>query len=224
MIVTKVERQKRDPHRVNISIDGEFAFGIRDDVLAEFGLRKGDPITQEIVDALQSSEEFSRAKQKALQLFSYRMRSERELEAKLREKEFPPAIIKRVIEQLSALGIVNDKEFARAFVHDAQLRKPAGRRLLHNRLRVKGISTAIIEEVLEENSDPDGEYERALQAATTVLKRYKSSLKVLDQKKQEQRLAQFLARRGFDWSIISPVLRQLFRTPPEEAKDVISHI
>jgi len=30
--------------------------------------------------------------------------------------------------------------------------------------------------------------------------------------KEQQRIAQFLARRGFEWSTISPVLRTLFKS------------
>ncbi len=212
MTITRIERQKRDSHRVNIYIDGEFSFGIQDDVLVKFGLRKGDTLTKEQLDTISSEEEEARAKQQSLRFISYRMRSEKEIRRKLTEKEFPPDVITRTVDRLCTLGLVNDLEFARLFVHDQQLRRPSGKRLLTQKLRMKGITTEIIHHVLSEATGPEEERSAALEAAKKQLKRRRIPRDKAGRLKEQQRVARFLAQRGYEWSTISPVLRILFKS------------
>ncbi len=213
MIITKIEQQKRHPDRVNIYLDGEFAFGWHKEVIRKFGLRKGDDLPSEIIDKLNSTEEFTLAKQKALRFLSYRMRSEKEIRAKLIEKEFQTKTVDEVIKNLHSLGLINDLEFASAFVHDLLLRKPAGQRLIRQKLLLKGIQPSIIQSILEKDIAVN-EQGLALQAARKQMQRYKAVNKKVDEKKIQQRVAQHLARRGFAWSIISPVLKKVFKNTP----------
>jgi regulatory protein len=210
MIVTQIERQKRRPNRYNVYIDGEFAVGVGQPVLVKFGLRKGDAIDDATLRSLQSQEELYRAKESAFRLLGYRQRSEHELRIRLRDKEFPPELINQVIEHFRSLGLINDVEFARAFIRDAQLRKPSGTRLIRQKLRLKGVPAPIVDSIISESKDPEEEMRRALDVARKTLSRYRTSKKRIDPKKQQQRVAQFLAGRGFDWSTISPVLKRLF--------------
>jgi regulatory protein len=210
MIITKIERQKRNPQRVNLFVDDSFLFGMHDEVLVKFGLRKGDSIDQQTIDEIESVEEFNLAKQKALRLISYRIRSEKELEAKLREKEFHPKTIERVTEHLRSLRILDDKTFARSYVNSVLIRKPAGRALLQRELKSRGIESTTINEILQETLRENDEQHLAIEAARKLLLRYRSSRKQSEKEQQQKRIANFLARRGFGWSTIQPVIRKLF--------------
>lgn len=213
MIVTKIEQQKRHPDRVNLYLDGEFALGLHKEVLIKFSLRKGDAISKERVDELINAEEYSRAKQKALLLINRRMRSEKEIRIKLREKEFHPKTIDSVVIYLHSIKFLNDEEFARAFVHDHLLRKPAGARLIKQKLYLKGIQPSIIQSILEKEIGVN-EQDLALQAARKQMQRYNAIKKEVDEKIIQHRVAQHLARRGFGWSIISAVLKKVFKDTP----------
>src|SRR5258706_289514 len=48
-VVTKVIEQKRRPNRRNVYLDGAFAFGLNDNVVARFRLREGMSISPEMV-------------------------------------------------------------------------------------------------------------------------------------------------------------------------------
>src|ERR1043166_5243547 len=135
MLVTKIEQQKRRPQRANVYVDDEFAFGAHIDVIVAWGLKNGDEVDQTTIDAILTQEEFSLARDLAVRYLSYRARSEKEVREKLIEKEFDPATIDAVIGHLRQIGYVDDVKFARAFIHDAQLRKPSGKRLLQQKLR-----------------------------------------------------------------------------------------
>ncbi|HMD14195.1 MAG TPA: RecX family transcriptional regulator [Bacteroidota bacterium] len=226
MIVTGIERQKRHPERVNIYLEGKFAFGIHQDVLVKYGLRKGDEIDDRTLNSISSDQEIALAKQKAMRLLHYRMRSVHEMRHRLTEKKFPPAVIDTVMEQLQNTGLLDDLVFAKACIHDLQLKKPAGMRLLRQHLLKRGVPQAIINEVLQDSPGHDDEFHMALTAAKAQLKRLQSSRKKTEIQKQQQRLAGFLTRRGFSWSVITPILKQLFQNVElqEEDHDVIGRV
>ncbi len=219
MVITKIERQKKHPQRVNLFIDDLFAFGAHDEVLVKFGLRKGDTLDDEMIRKIETEEEYNLAKQHALRFLSYRLRSEKELQAKLKEKEFHPHTIERVTEHLRSIGMLNDKQFAQSFVHHLLSRKPAGKTLLQRELRLKGINTDIINEILQEHAEGNHEEELAEEAAKKLFVKLRSSRKKSDDQLQKRRIASYLARRGFGWSTINPVLRKLFNTSSTTRED-----
>jgi regulatory protein len=219
MIVTRIERQKRHPDRVNIYLDGAFAFGLDEEVFLRHGLRKGDAVDERLHRELLGAEEQAKARTSALRYLSYRLRSEREIRAKLAEKEFAHEIIDRVVEQLRSAGLVDDRRFAAAFVHDARLRKATGARLLRQQLLAKGVPRALVEDVVEEATERSAEQSAALGAARSLLGRYRASRKPVDDATGRRRVAQFLARRGFGWDVITPVLRTLFTDPDSPPED-----
>jgi len=210
MIITKIEQQKRQSGRMNIFLDGEFAFGLHKEVVARFRLRRGDDLATEIIEQITTAEEQTLAKQKALHLLHYRLRSEHELRTKLFEKEFPPQIIDGAIDDLRTLGLVDDVKFARAAVHDAQLRKPTGKHRLQQILRNKGVPLSISRTVIAEHCSDEDETNAALTAAKKQLQRYRHSRKPVDTQHLQKRIARFLTQRGFPWSIISATLKILF--------------
>lgn len=212
VVITKIERQKKNPNRVNLFIDDLFAFGTHDEVLVKFGLRKGDTVNEELIKKIETEEEFSLAKQAALRFLSYRIRSEKELQSKLKEKEFHPLTIGRVTEHLRSIGMLNDKQFAQSFVHHLLSRKPAGKTLIQRELRLKGIDPDIIQEILREHAEENNEEELAEQAARKFFGKLRSSRKKSDDQIQRRRIANYLTRRGFGWSTINPILRKLFST------------
>jgi regulatory protein len=216
MVITAIERQKRQTHRINIFIDGKFALGVHENVTVKLGLRKGDTIDERTLKTIQNDDDFNTAKEKALRLLSYRLRSEHELRKRLSEKNFAADVINRTISHLHELKLIDDAAFTESFVHDLILRRSAGKSLLRRELGKKGISREIIAGIL--NSLPaDEEEDRARHTAVLLIKRYKSSRKSTDPKNQQQRITATLMRRGFDFPTIRKVIQELFsQSLPEE--------
>jgi regulatory protein len=214
MKITKIERQETNPKRVNIFCDDQFAYGVHEDVLVRFGLRKGDVVDGKLAAELERAEEFNQAKVAALKFASHRQRSEKEVRLKLTEKEFAPAVIDEVVAHLEKHRILDDEAFARAFVNDQLMKKSAGVKLLRQRLRLKGISKPIIEKVLGETLGVETEIALAREAAAKQLRRLEISSKKLPREKKLKRLADFLSRRGFTWDTVSTVIKELFPHSP----------
>jgi regulatory protein len=203
MIITAIEPQKKRASRVSIFIDGEFAFGLSLDALAELGLKKGQSVTAESAEQWKTTAEFDEAKNAAFTMLTRRIRSEKEIRDKLRKKKFTDPIIQRVVTRLYELKLLSDENFAEALVRE-KLKRPIGKQALKTKLYQKGIARDTIDSVLE-SADLNAD-ELCLKAAE---KKVKLLSRERDPQKKKKKLSDFLARRGFDWETIRNAMNAL---------------
>ena len=116
MVITKIEKQKKNRKRWSIYADDEFIMGLSEETLLNSGLRADDEITKDKIAELKEFDEFVYAKKSALDFLSYRIRSTTEIGDKLRSKNISPDTVERVIAGLQKLGLIDDEEFARQLV------------------------------------------------------------------------------------------------------------
>ena len=215
--ITDITFQKKDPKRVNISIDGEFAFGFSVEAKFLNKLAVGKNLPQAQINKLVESDQIERLINKAFKFLSFRPRSEKEVrdyllrKVKIREIEKSDTeqtqyekSVERVVQKLKNLDQINDKEFASWLVEQRKRFRPRGNRLIKAELAQKGIDKDIINEIAEENNQ-ESEEELAIKAAQ---KKY-TSYKKLNTNEFRTRLGQYLARRGFDWGTIKKVVDTL---------------
>jgi len=196
--ITALKAQKRNPQRVNVYLDGEFAFGLSRITTA--WLQVGQYLSESKIRELKAADESEVAYQKALHFLSYRPRSEREVREKLETYQFSEDVILEVIDRLRRSSLVNDLDFARTWVENRSEFRPRGRQALRMELRQKGIGEEVIQDVL---GDLD-EDELAYQAALKQSRRYEG-LAWLDYRKK---MVAFLARRGFHYGISAPIVER----------------
>ena len=200
--ITRIEPQKKRKGRLNVYIDGAFAFGVDQRVALEHAIHEGDGISKEKMDAILLDEEKARAKDKALALLSYRSRSVAELRKKLLEKGFSERTVGSVVDDLLRVGLLDDVRFASAYVHSRMLQKPMGKRLLMRELFQKGIDEETAEKSIDEGYEGRSEADIARELAEKRIARSGG-----EGRKARKRLADFLLRRGFGWDVIQPVLQ-----------------
>ena len=222
MRITRIETQKKRPGRKTIFADGKFIAGVSDETLLRLGLRTGDDLSPETVKALQRTEELWSARNAALRLISYRPRTERELRDRLREKEYPDTDIVATIEDLKRSGLVNDAEFARTYLRDALALRPKGKLALKRKLLLLGLDKSIVEESLQEVFSEVNQEEAAYEAAERFLRKSGGKKRGEEPAALRNRLANYLARQGYGWDTIRPVLRKALdiRTDENEQSDL----
>lgn len=198
--ITAIEAQKRTPNRVNIYLDGEFAFGLSRIVAA--WLRVGQELNEEKIKRLQFEEARERAFQQAMLFLSYRARSESEIRQNLRKHEIPDEVIEQTLERLRQDGLANDGQFARAWVENRSVFRPRSRRMLAMELKQKGLNEEAVTSALEDVNDEALAYEAAQKRAP----RFKD----LEWIEFRKKLSEFLARRGFPYSVIAPVVTRIW--------------
>lgn len=213
MVITKIERQKKNPSRISLYIDNEFAIGIHKEVLLKFGFRVGDHLAEKTLREVQESEELYHARESALRLLAYRARSKKEIRDRLKKKKFSEETIKKVLSSLGRSGLINDLEFGRAFAHDKLMRKPMGKGMLKMELRKKGLGKEDVERILSEVYSDEAEGNYALELAIKRLNRFHATYERLDPMKKKKRLADYLARRGFDWETVARTVERVLPEP-----------
>src|SRR6266508_3342202 len=76
----------------------------------------------------------------ALKLLERTLRTRSDLQRRLKEKGFDAATASEVLDRLAEVGLVDDLEFARAWLAGRWGRRPSGWRRLEQELRAKGVS------------------------------------------------------------------------------------
>ena len=190
--ITALTTQKRNKDRVNIFLDGEFAFGLA--AVAAMNLRTGQELSGAEIAALQELDEVEKAKKTALALISRRPRSRVEIERHLRKKHVDDLVIGEVVERLAAVDLLDDVAFVEYWIDQRETFRPRGRLALRQELMQKGISRNIIEDALE-NVD---EREAARRAADKKTRRWEH----LPENEFRAKLSRYLQRLGFPYDII----------------------
>ena len=200
--ITAIEPQQKKPQRVNVYLDGEFAFGLAA-VLAAW-LRVGQELGEEKVASLKMQDEREITYQKALHFLSYRPRSSAELRQNLSKRGITESLIEETLNRLQSTGLVNDEAFARAWVENRNTFRPRGKPALRMELRRKGLSDEIVQSVLESQGN-----EAAL--AFMTARKYARRLLGLEWPEFRQKLSGFLARRGFSYTTLAPVVSEVWK-------------
>lgn len=150
------------------------------------------------------SNEYEKIRNKALSLLSYRARSRKELEDKLKKKKYDSELINKCLDNLEKTGLINDNAFAKGWIKNRLSSKPKGKRILQRELEQKGINGNIIKDVMNETYETVDE----VGLVKDLAERKWKSLSRLDFQKANQRLFSYLARRGFGYDIISKVMKE----------------
>lgn len=201
--ITTIEPQRRRG-RFNIFIDDKFAIGVFEEVIITSRLKEGQEVNLNKIKELQKKEEEFKAYNSALQLLSYRLRSEKELRDRLVRK-FPANLVEKIINRLKKEKLIDDAEFARAWVKNRMSLKPKGKKFIKSELFQKGIEKDLIQKTLEKEYNEDKEIE----LATEITKKKLNTLKNLPRLEARQKLIGFLQRRGFGWETIKKVIENL---------------
>ncbi len=200
--ITAIEPQQKNPQRVNIYLDGEFAFGLAR--ITAGWLKVGQELSEEKIASLQAEDESEMAYQKALHFLSYRPRSSAEVRQNLAKRGTPEALVEETVNRLQRAGLINDQEFARAWVENRNTFQPRSKLALRMELRRKGLSDEIVQLVLDEQVD-----EEAL--AFEAARKYARRLTGLEWLEFRRKLCGFLARRGFSYTTLSPVVSEVWK-------------
>jgi regulatory protein len=190
--VTALKVQQRNPQRVNVYLDGEFAFGLARITAAWLNI--GQVLSAEKVAQLQAEDAREAAYQQALRLLSYRPRASAEVRRNLVKHSVPAEVIEDVLARLQRASLLDDSRFAQAWVENRSEFRPRGRRALVAEMRQRGLDDEAIQQALAE-VDEEG---LADQAASKQSRK----LAGLDETAFKHKLSGFLARRGFGYAVI----------------------
>jgi regulatory protein len=208
--ITAIKAQKRNPQRVALYLDGSFAFGLSRIVAA--WLNVGKVLSDADIESLKAQDTQEVVYQAAVNFISYRPRSTAEVEERLTRKGYESPVIAQTIERLHQNGLLNDAQFAQAWVENRNTFRPRSQRALSYELRKKGVAAEVIEQTLDTSTDEEN---LAYQAALRQSRKYAHEEWPVFRVK----LGAFLMRRGFSYQTIAPVVTRVWSGLNRESGD-----
>jgi regulatory protein len=214
MKITSISAQRKNPSRVNISVDGTYRFSLDIAQVVELGLKNGQEIDDEQLINFEQESEFGKLYARTLEYCLMRPHSAKEirnylwkktLQKKVKNKKtgeildkkgIPTDITDRVFERLKQKGYIDDEKFARFWVENRNQRKGSSIRKLKNELRAKNVENTIIETIITQSHRNDTD------ELQKIIKKKQS--KYSDEKK----FTQYLMRQGFRYEDICHALAQ----------------
>ncbi|MFO8100225.1 MAG: RecX family transcriptional regulator [Salinibacter sp.] len=210
--ITRLDAQTHNDDRVSVFLDGEFAFGVHEDVAAKHGLREGRSLSEEERRRVEQDEAYVEAKQRALNYLAHKPRTEEEVRRKLRRQEVGQTIIDDVVARLYELEYLDDEAYARDYVRNRFASKQYGPVRLRRELVERGIDRAIAGPAVDDffvDQDPKAA------ARAHAEKRWPRLADEDDPRRRKQKLYRYLRRRGFTSDTIYPILDELERRGPD---------
>lgn len=200
-VVTALEAQKRNPNRVNVHLDGGYAFSLSRIVAAWLSI--GRDLSDAQIEKLQQDDHFEQAAQVALRFIAYKPRTSAEVRRRLQESKFPDSAIEHTISRFTQNGLINDGQFARDWVETRQVFHPRSARQMDFELRQKGVQHEDIAAALDEIENDE---QMAFRLANQKIGRYDD----LDFNEFRRRLGGMLSRRGFSYETVTRVINRLW--------------
>src|SRR5947207_9848815 len=204
-LITQIVEARGKGQRRRVYLDGKFAFSLKLNVVARFRLREGMILSDQQIQEIEVGEVRQECLDRAMRYLSGRLHSTSELRRKLARQEYSAAMIDEVLEELQRLGYLDDARFAKTKALSAAQHKHHGpRRAMMELMRAgvkKDVAKEAVGEVYESNDN--------VAEARRLAEKQAARLKKLDPQVAKRRLMGMLARRGFDYDAIRPVIEEV---------------
>lgn len=204
--VTKMTSGVKDQNRVNIFLDGRFAFSLDVTQVIEFGLKVRAKVAPEKLEELRRASEFGKLYQRTLEWTMSRPHSVREAQDYLKRRQLKRKQLNRqrerdqvkllpeidsevadlVIKRLVEKKYLDDQKFAEYYAENRYQRKGISQKRLRMEMRNKGVDPAIIEAALEKIPRDEDE-----EIAKVIAKKRR--------KYDDFKLVNYLVRQGFSF-------------------------
>ena len=154
----------------------------------------------------------------ALRLLTATAKSSKELEGKLQEKGFSPAVILDTLQDLKKQGFLNDAAYAKNLASRLTVERPSGRHKIDFELKRHKVPAPIREEILAGLS-PDGERAKARELAQERWESFKN----LPLEKRKKRTYDYLIRRGFEFQVARDLIEEMRSLETDENRPNPQH-
>lgn len=202
--ITKIELQKKRKDRVNIFINNEYSFSCSAELVFSHSLKKDMDIDKDYLEKIIDEENYIKCKNDALKAIERSYKTEKEIIAKLVQKEHSEKNINRAIEFLRQYKFVDDYRYVDLYLKERM--KKQGKKKIKYELLKKGIEENIINDKLDCISDECEIFNMDILAR----KKYSILIKSEDNSfKIYGKLFNYLSRLGYNNSMINDVIKNI---------------
>lgn len=195
--VTNLKQGIKNPNRVNVFLNHEFAFSLDLSQLIDFKIKLGATFEKHDIEKFKHASDFGKLYQRMLEWTLSRPRSVREAKDHLKiitarsKSEYiktDEELKNAILEKLMSRGYLDDAKFAAYYVENRFTKKGISKRRLTQELFKKGIDKSIVDEVLNQNLRNDEE-----EIQKIIMKKRA--------RYDDEKLISYLVRQGFDFEL-----------------------
>ena len=202
--ITSIKPQKFN-NRVNVYLDGEFAFGLDLETYMKSGLKIGNTLSDEEIAKLKDSSDFTTTYQKLLNFSTLRPRSEKEIRDWLHRKKVPEHYYEKHFSKLKRLDLIDDEKFAKWWIDQRLAFKQKSKKELSFELMRKGINKILINQLVNNSMNQEDE----VKTAKALLEKKLYKWQKFEGYIKKQKISQYLAGKGFGWDVIKTIVDEL---------------
>ncbi|WP_188207311.1 recombination regulator RecX [Alkalibacillus aidingensis] len=208
MVISKISKQKKNSKRYNIYIErqgrDEFAFGVHEDLLVRYELRKGMDLSEAKMAEIKEQDAMYKYYTLSINYLSYRMRAKSEIVKYLEKKEATDEEIAFVIERLERENLVDDLAFSEAYVRTKMNTSSNGPNRIRQELYQKHISEAMVEQALKYYTQ-----EKEIEKLVKLIEKKLTATRKKSFQEQINQLKQSLLQKGFSYESIEIALESI---------------
>lgn len=211
--IIKVVRDEKQSGRYIIYFEHAEPLNVHEDVMVKYRLLRGTEVTLDFMEEIIRADEKNKAYVQSLKYLQRKPRTRNEIAKYLLQKAYEEDIIAQVLDQLEREWLVDDAAYAEQWTEQRVTRHYKGRRWVQHELKQKGVHEQHIANAMAA-LDPEQERESAMAAAKKKW-RQTSGESML----RQQKVAAFLARRGYPMDLCRQAARDAAQDIEEETDD-----
>lgn len=235
MIISKIERQKKDKQRYSLFVEDQFLLGIDEAVLIHFGMHKGQEISEEMLAEIREAEYHQKVYSKAIHYLSFGLRTIKEMRDYLAKvpalnaeelqseagkenageaAKIDDSLISQIIERLLKQNYLDDLIYGQSYVRTSALINRKGPSTIQQELIKKGLTEQEILQALEEYP-----VDQQIENIQQLSEKYIRTKKNIPFKMLKNKLFEHLLVKGYDSDLIKQEMTQLDFAYNEEHQD-----
>ena len=197
MLVTKIEVQKNNDTRANLYLDDKFFSGISIELVMKEHIKVGSDLDMDFLSNLILEDEKGQALSKAVKYLSGNLKTEKQIKDYLKKKEYSDITINYVLEKMKEYKYLDDEHYAKSYV--LTYSNKYGKLKLSSMLKNKGVSSQIIDEVLQKVETPSN--------IQVVAEKYLKNKEITYE--NLNKLSRFLYSRGYEFDEINSIVNKI---------------
>lgn len=205
MRIDSLKPSERKKGRFLLTLEDGTILRVTEDEILRFGLRQGQELDDDTLEAIQKSANASGAKARAANMIASRPLSKRELQKRLVQKGSDADDAQAAVEWLEELGAVDDEAYAAMLVSYYAARGYGSARV-REELHRRGVPRELWDAALEQMPESSDKLDALIQKKTRG---------DLADPKERKRVCDALLRRGFSWSEVRAAMGRYTELPEE---------
>ena len=201
--ITDLRTGKGREKRINIYLDGRFAFSLGAEVAAKENLQVGQELSVDQIESLTGGDQLQRCLGAAYRYLGYRPRSESELRERMQRRGFAAETVDAAITRLKEQQLLDDEAFAQFWRENRESFGPRSQWLTGLELKRMGVMNGVIEQAVAGMDDEENAYRAALQKTRHWTP--------ADYQSFRRRLGDYLRRRGFKYEVINHTVGRIWQ-------------